>query len=91
MIDDRAPAIDPRKAVVFQHLKTSQQIDITQAWAWTLLFGFLYFAVRGIWRHAVIGLALAIVTAGISWLFYPFFAKQIVRNHLLVNDWQPVR
>lgn len=90
MINDRASAIDPRTAVVFQHPKTGQKIDITQAWAWTLLFGFLYFIVRGIWRHAVIGLALAIITAGISWLIYPFFAKQIVRNHLLLSDWQPI-
>lgn len=48
---------------------------------WCLLFGCFYFMVRGIWTHAVISILLAIITYGISWLIYPFFAKKIAMNH----------
>jgi hypothetical protein len=34
---------------------------------WCLLFGCIYFAVRGVWTHAVASALLAIVTVGISW------------------------
>lgn len=58
---------------------------------WCLIFGGLYFAYKGIWSHAVIGLVLAIPTVGVSWLLYPFFAKEIVRKHYLSKGWVPVR
>jgi hypothetical protein len=48
---------------------------------WTLLFGCFYFAVKGIWSHAIIAGILAICTGGIAWLIYPFFAKRIVRSN----------
>lgn len=54
---------------------------------WCLLFGCIYFAVKGIWTHAFAALLLAIVTAGLSWLIYPFFATQIVRTHYLRRGW----
>lgn len=57
------------------------------AWLWTLLFGIIYFAVKGVWTHVFVGLFLAIITAGISWLIYPFFAKSILRNHYLEKGW----
>jgi len=58
-----------------------------KAWLWTLLFGGLYFASKGIWSHAVIGLVLAIFTYGVSWFIYPFFATQIVRTNYLRKGW----
>jgi hypothetical protein len=60
------------------------------AWLWTLLFGFIYLAIRGVWTHAVAGLVLALMTAGISWLIYPFFASGILRNHYLKKGWVEV-
>lgn len=57
------------------------------AWLWTLLFGAIYFAVRGVWTHAIVGLILAIFTYGISWLIYPFFAKNIIATHYLKTGW----
>lgn len=54
---------------------------------WALLFGCLYFAAKGIWFHAVIGLILALITYGASWLIYPFFAPGIVRTHYLRKGW----
>jgi len=57
-------------------------------WLWTFLFGFFYFALKGIWRHAVIGFLLALITFGMSWLIYPFFANGIVRRHYLRSGWE---
>ncbi len=59
-------------------------------WPWVLLFGCIYFAVRGVWTHAAAGLLLAILTGGISWLIYPFFAHSIMRRHYLRRGWQEV-
>lgn len=55
-----------------------------------LIFGFLYFAYKGIWRHALISFVLAILTGGLAWLVYPFFASGIVRNNYLRNGWEEV-
>ncbi len=57
---------------------------------WCLLFGPLFFAVRGIWGHAVVSLVLAISTAGLSWLIYPFFAPLIIERHYLRAGWSKV-
>lgn len=54
---------------------------------WAFFFGFFYFAVKGIWTHAVAGLILGICTLGLSWLIYPFFARGIVRAHFLRKGW----
>jgi cytochrome b len=56
----------------------------------TLLFGCIYFAVRGVWTHAIAAFLLAIVTFGFSWLIYPFFAGQIMRTHYLRKGWEQV-
>lgn len=60
------------------------------AWLWVLLFGVIYFAVKGVWTHAFAGLFLAIITGGISWLIYPFFASGIMRKHYLKRGWVEV-
>jgi uncharacterized membrane protein len=60
---------------------------VTAAPLWCLLFGCVYFAVKGVWTHAVAALALAIFTVGITWLVYPFFATQIMRTHYLRRGW----
>jgi hypothetical protein len=51
------------------------------------LFGCVYFAVKGVWTHAIAALLLALATAGISWLVYPFFATEILRTHYLRHGW----
>jgi len=57
------------------------------AWLWTLLFGGFYFAVKGVWTHAIVGLLIVAPTFGISWLVYPFFARSIMRTHYLRKGW----
>jgi hypothetical protein len=64
--------------------------EIGSAGLWALLFGCLYFAIKGVWAHALVGLVLAIMTWGISWLIYPFFASNIMRKHYLRKGWVEV-
>ena len=57
------------------------------AWLWVLLFGCFYFVVKGVWRHALVGFFCALLTYGISWFVYPFFASSIIRKHYLRKGW----
>ena len=47
------------------------------SWLWCLLFGLLYFAYKGAWRHAAIHLFFTMASFGLAWLIYPFFAYGI--------------
>lgn len=58
-------------------------------WLWVLLFGFFYFAYKGAWAHAVLGIFLAAITFGFSWLLYPFFARSIMKAHYERAGWVP--
>jgi hypothetical protein len=79
------------KATTFKNPRTGDQVSIENAALWTFLFGPLYFAHRGIWSHAGISFVVAIVTSGIGWLVYPFFARGIIRKHLLAQSWTAVK
>lgn len=61
------------------------------AWLWVLLFGTFYFAVKGVWTHAAGSLILALLTGGLSWLIYPFFASEIFRKNYLRKGWIEVQ
>lgn len=65
--------------------------EVTNAPLWCLLFGCIYFAVKGVWTHAIVGALLAIVTCTISWFIYPFFANQIMRTHYLRRGWVEIK
>jgi hypothetical protein len=73
--------------VVFRNPVNNYVEEISIPWLWTLLFGPIYFAIKGIWTHFIAGILLGILTCGISWLFYPFFAKGIIRKHYLRKGW----
>jgi hypothetical protein len=74
-------------ALTFRNPTNGYTETASAPWLWCLLFGFLYFAVKGIWTHAVASLLLAALTAGLSWLIYPFFARGIVKRHYLRSGW----
>lgn len=76
----------------FQNTTNGYEEKISNyTWLWVLLFGFFYFATKGIWRHAVVSLVLAIPTFGFSWVIYPFFAEDIVIKNYLKNGWVLVK
>jgi peptidoglycan biosynthesis protein MviN/MurJ (putative lipid II flippase) len=74
----------------FQNRSNGYIEQVSLPFLWTLLFGPLYFASRGVWTHAIVSFFLAFMTIGISWLFYPFFASQILETSYLRKGWVPL-
>jgi len=66
----------------------TQTVKPLTAFAGCLLFGVLYFAYKGVWKHALISFVAAFMTFGISWLIYPFFAYGCVKNAYLERGWR---
>jgi len=83
--------VDGQGGTAFVNPANGHVERINDAWAWVLVFGGFYFAAKGVWNHAVIGLALAVLTGGLSWLVYPIFAARIMRTHYLRKGWMPER
>ncbi len=66
----------------------TQSVSQTGAFFGCLLFGVLYFAYKGVWRHALISFAAVFLTFGISWLVYPFIAYRCVEQSYLERGWR---
>jgi len=62
--------------------------EVENAGLWCLLFGSFYFAYKEVWTHAVISF-VALLTFGISWFIYPFFAREVVERSYLQRGWIP--
>jgi hypothetical protein len=76
--------------MTFKNLQNNYEESSYLCWLWCLLFGGLYFAVKGVWTHFFIAFLLAILTGGISWIIYPFFAGSIIRKHYMRKGWVEV-
>jgi hypothetical protein len=50
----------------------------TDAFLLTLALGGIYFAYKEVWLHFAIAMGLALLTYGMSWFIYPFFAYNII-------------
>jgi hypothetical protein len=74
----------------FQHPSNDYSETASYCGLWCLLFGSLYFAVKGMWGHFVISAILAMCTFGVSWLIYPFCAGGLVRKHYLQRGWKEI-
>ena len=73
--------------------KTNGYIEIVSSpisWLWVLLFGPIYWVVKGVWRHAVIHFILFLISFGILHLIYPFFTYSILKKHYLKNGWEEI-
>ncbi len=81
---------DASEATVFKDPETGQPVDIGRAPKDALVKGPLYFAIHKVWKHAVAGAFLAVLTIGISWLVYTVYAERIMRAHLLAHGWIPI-
>lgn len=76
--------------MTFKNPKNGYRESSSAPFLWALLFGSLYFAVKGAWGHALVSAVLAILTAGISWLIYPFLASAVVQASYLRRGWVQV-
>lgn len=58
--------------------------EIWEGFSWPCLFlGFIWYIYKGMWGWGVITLILAILTWGLSWLVFPFFANEQYAKSLL--------
>ena len=71
----------------FKNPVNNYEETVSAPWVWCILFGPLYFAVEGAWAHFFVSIIFAIFTAGLSWLIYPFFAYDIVKESYLRKGW----
>lgn len=83
-------SIDPESASAFRNPANGYEVDVGSPFVWAFLFGVFYFAYKGVWIHAIIGLALAFMTFGLSWIVYPFFARKVIVQHYLNKGWIPL-
>lgn len=60
------------------------------SWLWVFLFGQIYWAINGVWRHVVASILLGLLTVGISHFIYSFFTYSIIRNHYSQMGWKQV-
>ena len=60
------------------------------SWLWCLLFGPIYFAVRGNWGWFFLAFFFNLITFGIAALITPFFVYKINRTHLLRSGFKVV-
>ena len=67
-----------------------EEVSGRLSWLWVLLFGPIYWVIKGIWRHAVAHLVLAIISAGLIHFIYPFFTYGIIKKHFLRLGWKQV-
>ena len=77
-------------AMYFKNPHNNYVEKVSIPWLWVLLFGPIYFIVKGIWVHAIASILLALVTYGLSYLVYPFFAAKIVRKYYLRKGWDEI-
>ena len=77
----------------FKNLQNNYTENVSSplSWLWVLLLRPIYWAVQGVWRHAVVHLILAIITFGIAHLIYPFLIYSILRKHYLKLGWKEVK
>jgi len=61
------------------------------SWLWVLLIGPIYWAVKGVWRHAVVLFIFAAVTFGVAHLIYPFLTYSILRKHYNKIGWREIK
>ena len=67
-----------------------EKVSSPVSWLWVLLFGPIYWVVKGVWRHAVIHFILFLISFGILHLIYPFFTYSILKKHYLKNGWEEI-
>lgn len=65
--------------------------EVKKGFSWTMLFfGIFVPMVRGDWKWFIITLIAAMVTAGLSWLIFPFFYNRLYLDDLLNGGYKIV-
>lgn len=84
------PLSIPAGPIQLRNLANGYVETITHPGLWCLIFGCFYLAYKGAWMAAILAFFLAIVTGGVSWLIFPFFARRLIVRSYLQRGWQLV-
>ncbi len=76
----------------------TEEATTAVSWLWALLWPPLYYAVKGVWTHAIVsfvlGWVLGAYTFGLSGIvigiIYAIMNNNIVRQHYLRKGWREV-
>jgi len=72
------------------HPTSSIPVDIYEGFSWPSLFaGFFWYLYKGMIMWFFITLVVALITWGISWLVFPFFANKLHRDFLIKQGYLP--
>jgi hypothetical protein len=75
-------------AAVYIHPISRERVQTYEGFSWPCFFagGFWYVA-KGMWGLGIFGLLLALVSYGLSWLVFPFFANGHYRKSVIKNGY----
>lgn len=73
--------------MTFRHPSNGHTVTVRHPFFWCLLFGGFYLMKHDAWSAACIALGVSVLTGGLAWLIYPFFAHRILRNSYLRRGW----
>ena len=76
--------------VYFRNPTNNFVVKTSMCWLWALLFGPFYFGYKGLWGNVALGMIAGLLTVGLSWLIYPFFAGMLVRSRYREMGWHEV-
>ena len=79
-----------KQAEVFVDPKWGTQEQTWTGFSWPCFFlGVFWFLHKRLYGWSAITFLAAIITGGIAWLFFPFFANGVHRTSLLKAGWLP--
>ena len=77
--------------IEFKNEKTGLSKNCPTGFSWTtLFFGFFVPIVRGWYLYAAVFFALAMITAGLSMIVYPFIINKHYATYLIEHGYTPV-
>jgi hypothetical protein len=72
------------------HPVNKDRVQILKGFSWPcFFFGCFWYVAKGLWGMGILAFLLALVTWGISWLVFPFFANDQYRKSLLKDGYLP--
>jgi hypothetical protein len=72
------------------HPTTMQPVKIFEGFSFPcFFFGGLWYIAKGLWKWAAISIIASVLTWGISFIFFPFFANKHNIQNLIENGYLP--
>lgn len=77
-------------AGTFVHPITRDRIPVFRGFSWPCFFaGCFWYVAKGLWGMGIFVFLIAVVTSGLAWFVFPFFANDQYRKSLLKDGYLP--